>query len=116
MMKKRSGVRDGMVVRSSEGEKLGKVISHDKNHFVLERGYFFPEDFVLTQDEILEVREREVGEVDELELGVAACRGVLEHPAGDLVADPARAGAADDDADPDCRHVDPFVEVVDVSS
>jgi hypothetical protein len=29
---------------------------------------------------------------------------VLEHPFGDLVADPARTGAADDDADPDSGH------------
>ena len=35
---------------------------------------------------LVEVRQRVVAQVDELELGVVAARGDVEHPAGDLLA------------------------------
>src|SRR6202044_2358358 len=50
---------------------------------------------------LVQVRQRVVAEVDELELGVASKRRVVVHPPGDLLAVAIGAGAAEDDADPD---------------
>ena len=44
-------IRVGMTVRSSDGEKLGKVIRCGEDEFVIERGYFFPKDYVARYDE-----------------------------------------------------------------
>jgi hypothetical protein len=48
---------------------------------------------------LVEVRKREVGEVDELVLGVGALGGVLEHPLRDCFSVAARPGAAENDGD-----------------
>jgi hypothetical protein len=49
---------------------------------------------------LVQVRQRVVAQVDELELGVAAARGVVVDPPGHLLAVAVGAGAAEDDADP----------------
>jgi hypothetical protein len=51
------------------------------------------------RDGLVEVREVEVQEVDELVLGVGALLGDVENPLGDGFAVTARAGAAEDDRD-----------------
>ena len=49
---------------------------------------------------LVQVRQRVVAQVDELELGVAAARGDVVDPRGDLLAVAVGTGAAEDDADP----------------
>ncbi|GHF25682.1 hypothetical protein GCM10011600_28350 [Pseudolysinimonas yzui] len=50
------------------------------------------------------MRQREVGQVEQLVRGVAAGGGLLEHPPGYGFASTARSGAAEDDRDTDLRH------------
>src|SRR6266567_1355668 len=50
----------------------------------------------------VQVRERVVAQVEEFEVGVAATRGSLQYPVGDLLAVAVGAGAAQDD--PDSAH------------
>ncbi len=45
------GIREGMVVRSSDGEKLGKVIRCGEAEFIIEKGFFFPKDYVARYDQ-----------------------------------------------------------------
>ena len=47
----------------------------------------------------VQVRERVVAQVEELEAGVVATRRNLQHPVGDLLAVAVGAGAAQDDPD-----------------
>jgi uncharacterized protein (TIGR02271 family) len=44
-------IREGMTVRSSDGEKLGKVIRCGADEFVIEKGFFFPKDYVARYDQ-----------------------------------------------------------------
>ncbi len=44
-------IREGMTVRSSDGEKLGKVIRCGDDEFVIEKGFFFPKDYVARYDQ-----------------------------------------------------------------
>jgi hypothetical protein len=53
-------LRPGMVVRSDEGEELGKVHSIGIASFVVGKGLFFPEDSLLGYEDIQEIRDGEV--------------------------------------------------------
>lgn len=44
-MFERSKLASGMVVRSSDGDKLGKIVAIDEDGFVVEKGIFFPKDY-----------------------------------------------------------------------
>ena len=44
-----------MTVFSSDGEKLGKVLSCDASTFTIEKGFFFPKDYVARYDDIAAV-------------------------------------------------------------
>jgi uncharacterized protein (TIGR02271 family) len=44
-------IREGMTVRSSDGEKLGKVIRCDADAFIIEKGFFFPKDYIVRYDQ-----------------------------------------------------------------
>lgn len=44
-------IREGMTVRSSDGEKLGKVIRCDQDAFIIEKGFFFPKDYIVRYDQ-----------------------------------------------------------------
>jgi uncharacterized protein (TIGR02271 family) len=46
MMTDRNQIREGMTVFSSDGEKLGKVVRCEETSFVIEKGFFFPKDYV----------------------------------------------------------------------
>ncbi len=48
---------------------------------------------------LVQVWERVVDKVDELELGIRPVPSLVHHPAGDLLASPARAGASEDHSD-----------------
>ena len=53
-------VKEGMTVRTTDGEKLGKIISCQESEFIIEKGFFFPKDYVARFEDIAEVREGEV--------------------------------------------------------
>lgn len=48
----RNGVREGMFVTSTKGERIGKVIRRDDETFVVEKGTLFPKDYELRYDHI----------------------------------------------------------------
>ncbi|HVK67427.1 MAG TPA: DUF2382 domain-containing protein [Polyangium sp.] len=50
-------VREGMEVRTLDGHKLGKVVSVHANEFMVEKGFFFPKDYMISCNDIAEVRE-----------------------------------------------------------
>lgn len=52
----REGIREGMLVTSSTGERIGKVIRCDAETFVVEKGTLFPKDFELRYDHITDVK------------------------------------------------------------
>jgi uncharacterized protein (TIGR02271 family) len=60
MLTDRWGVREGMAVFSSDGEKLGKVAAADASTFTIEKGFFFPKDYVARYDEIAGVTGDEI--------------------------------------------------------
>lgn len=51
----KSRIREGMTVYSAEGDKLGKVISCDASTFIIEKGFFFPKDYVARFDDVRDV-------------------------------------------------------------
>ena len=53
-------IREGMVVKSSDGEKLGKVVRCDPDGFLIEKGLFFPKDHFARYDQIARVDADEV--------------------------------------------------------
>jgi hypothetical protein len=50
----------GMIVRSSEGERLGKIVALGPRTLQIEKGIVFPKEFTATYDEIRELRGGEV--------------------------------------------------------
>ncbi|MCI0573861.1 MAG: YsnF/AvaK domain-containing protein [Myxococcaceae bacterium] len=48
-------VRQGMTVYSNDGEKLGKIIASGADNFQIEKGFFFPKDYIARYDDIREV-------------------------------------------------------------
>lgn len=56
----RGSIREGMAVYSSDGEKLGKVLVCDPATFIIEKGFFFPKDYVVRYDDIADVSNDEV--------------------------------------------------------
>jgi uncharacterized protein (TIGR02271 family) len=62
----RMDVREGMQVRSSDGEKLGKIVRCDEEAFVIEKGFFFPKDTIAGYHQIARI------EGDELVLAIPA--------------------------------------------
>jgi uncharacterized protein (TIGR02271 family) len=59
-MFQRSNVREGMIVRSIDGEKLGKVFAIQEGEFLIEKGLFFPKDYVCRYSEISDIRGDEI--------------------------------------------------------
>ena len=54
------GFAEGMTVRSQDGESLGKVALAGEDHFVVEKGLFFPKDFTARYDDIIDIRDGEL--------------------------------------------------------
>jgi uncharacterized protein (TIGR02271 family) len=59
-MFERSQIREGMTVRSIDGEKLGKVFAVQDGEFLIEKGLFFPKDYVCRYSEISDIRDGEI--------------------------------------------------------
>lgn len=61
MMKQfKSEISEGMIVRSADGDHLGKIIACGPTTFQIEKGFFFPKEFTVTYDHIIDVRHGEV--------------------------------------------------------
>ena len=48
----RNSVQEGMLVTSTAGDRIGKVIRCDAETFVVEKGALFPKDYQLRYDHI----------------------------------------------------------------
>ncbi len=59
-MFQRSHVKEGMTVRSIDGEKLGRVFAVGEGEFHIEKGLFFPKDYVCRYADISDVRGDEI--------------------------------------------------------
>lgn len=59
-MYQRMNVSEGMTVRSIDGEKLGKVFAVQEGEFLIEKGLFFPKDYVCRYSEISDIRDGEI--------------------------------------------------------
>jgi len=59
-MFQRTDVREGMVVRSIDGEKLGKVFAVGDGEFHIEKGLFFPKDYLVRYSEVSDIRAGEI--------------------------------------------------------
>ena len=82
----KNAVRAGMSVRSADGKDLGKVVSREENTFVIEKGFFFPKDHVVTYEEVRMVQD------DEIELQRTAKE--LDESSAVMSRTPERASAA----------------------
>jgi uncharacterized protein (TIGR02271 family) len=56
----RGNLREGMIVRSIDGENLGKVYAIRETDFLIEKGLFFPKDYVCRYADISDIRNGEL--------------------------------------------------------
>lgn len=54
------GIAEGMTVRAEDGRKLGKVIECAADHFVVEKGLFFPKDYAVRYEQVAEIKDGEI--------------------------------------------------------
>lgn len=59
-MFQRSQLKEGMTVRSIDGEKLGKVFALGDEAFHIEKGLFFPKDYLVQYSDISDIRDGEI--------------------------------------------------------
>jgi uncharacterized protein (TIGR02271 family) len=59
-MFQRSDISEGMTVRSIDGEKLGKVFAIGDGEFHIEKGLFFPKDYLVRYSEVSDIRNGEI--------------------------------------------------------
>ena len=59
-MFQRSQLKEGMTVRSFDGEKLGRVFALGDDTFHIEKGLFFPKDYLVRYAEISDIRDGEI--------------------------------------------------------
>ncbi len=50
-----SQVHEGMVVRGSDGKKLGRIISRTDGGFVVEKGFFLVTDYATRYDDVANI-------------------------------------------------------------
>ena len=65
-------IEEGMEVRGSDGEKLGKVIGTQAESFMVEKGFLFPRDCLVSWSEVTDIRDGTIHVArtkDELGLG-----------------------------------------------
>jgi uncharacterized protein (TIGR02271 family) len=56
----RGRVAEGMHVKSGDGEKLGRVVACQPNGFVVEKGFLFPKDLLISYERVTGVSNGEV--------------------------------------------------------
>ncbi|QAT88429.1 Stress response protein YsnF [Corallococcus coralloides] len=88
MMIKRNDIKEGMTVRSSDGEKLGKVFAVSEGEFHIEKGMFFPKDYLVRYAEVSDIRNGEIY----LNHGREALRGLSDSGAVGATAATATGG------------------------
>jgi uncharacterized protein (TIGR02271 family) len=59
-MFQRSQLKEGMTVRSFDGEKLGRVFALGDDAFHIEKGLFFPKDYLVRYAEVSDIRDGEI--------------------------------------------------------
>lgn len=59
-LKAHPNVKGEMIAYTRDGEKLGKVTTLNEDNLNIEKGFFFPRDFVVSYDDITEVRDNEI--------------------------------------------------------
>lgn len=59
MLWNRSHIEKGMTVRSSDGDKLGKIIAMGDESFEIEKGFFILKDYVIPYGDIQDIRDGE---------------------------------------------------------
>lgn len=53
-------LHEGMKVRTADGQNLGKLVARGQEGFTIEKGFFFPKEYIARYEEIADVREDEV--------------------------------------------------------
>jgi uncharacterized protein (TIGR02271 family) len=106
-------IREGMVVRTTDGEKLGKVASVQGDEFIIEKGLLFKHDYRARCDHIIDVRGDEiiyqrVGAEDR-ERATPGATPIRETPIKEPMKE--TAGAAPRDEEPRIPLVEEEVEV-----
>ena len=56
----RNQINEGMVVRSSDGKKLGRVLGCKEGSFIVEKGFFFATDYVARYDDVADISGDEI--------------------------------------------------------
>ena len=59
-MYQRDGIQEGMIVRSIDGHRLGKVYAVGEDEFHIEKGLFFPKDYSVRYAEVSDVKDGEI--------------------------------------------------------
>jgi uncharacterized protein (TIGR02271 family) len=83
----------GMKVRSSDGANLGKIVRIEADHFLVEKGFFFPKDYAIPISLVSGVRDDEVwltssgAELQQAEGGTIAGAGYAEGARRDLTSE-----------------------------
>lgn len=70
----RNQIKEGMLVRSTDGDKLGKVTALGPDTFTIEKGLLFKEDHQASYDRVADIRDNEII-YRRLEAGETAARG-----------------------------------------
>jgi len=74
----RTRIAEGMTVRTSDGEKLGKVVACQPGGFVVEKGFLFPKDTTVPYDRVAEIKGGEIlVSLSRADLGEPNLRAVL---------------------------------------
>lgn len=60
MMNRYPEFTEGMTVRSTDGQKLGRITYCDENAFIIEKGLFFPKDYMVRYEDVADIRNGEV--------------------------------------------------------
>jgi uncharacterized protein (TIGR02271 family) len=85
-------ISEGMAVRSSDGEKLGKIVAREADGFVVEKGFFFPKDCFVRADDVVGVSDGEV----QLRSTAASLRDASELRGGDAAGAGSMAGSSEE--------------------
>jgi uncharacterized protein (TIGR02271 family) len=90
----KSQVRVGMTAVSNRGETLGKVARSDEHAFVIEKGVFFPKDYLLRYEYITDIRgDQLVYALDDARAAAAAAVRATPERAAPTVAGKSGNGA-----------------------
>lgn len=78
MLWNRENIREGMIVRSADGEKLGKIVALGDSNFEIEKGFFILKDYTVSYSDIKDVQ----GDECFLRFGKEELKRLNEEPLG----------------------------------